>query len=100
MQAEGWGKHGAAVAIVARVADVLRIDGSEKTAPHVQRVVTFQNILAPIIQVAVAEDKAEAAEGQVLLMVARNSIGNEGQARTVQLSFPFRSHRAGADLHR
>src|SRR5579863_4034146 len=98
MQAEGRSNQGAAVAVVAGVVDVLRVERREDSAPHVQRVVGFDNVLAPIVQFAVAEQEAEASEGQIFLMVARNSVGNERQARAVQLPFPLGSLRAGADL--
>jgi len=45
MQAEGWRKHGAAVAVVAGVGDVLRVERREDAAPELQSAVAFFNIL-------------------------------------------------------
>jgi len=59
MQAEGWREDRAAVAIVAGVVDVLRIERGEDAAPHVQRVIGFENVFAAIVQVAVAQQESE-----------------------------------------
>ncbi|HEY6373248.1 MAG TPA: hypothetical protein VIX37_21915 [Candidatus Sulfotelmatobacter sp.] len=45
MQAEGWRKHGAAVAVVAGVGNVLRVERREDAAPELQSAVAFFNIL-------------------------------------------------------
>jgi len=70
MQAEGWSKQGAAIAVISRVIDVLRVERGEDSAPHVQRVVGFDDVLAAIIQFAVAKQEAEAAQGQIFLVLA------------------------------
>src|SRR5580693_1192808 len=70
VKAEGRRKHGAAVAVVAGVDDVLRVESGEDATPHVKRVVSFDDVLAPIVQPAVAEQEADASEGQILLMLA------------------------------
>jgi hypothetical protein len=45
MQAEGWRKQGTAVAVVAGVDDVLRVERREDAAPELQSAVAFFNIL-------------------------------------------------------
>ena len=91
MKAQRRRKQRAAVAVVAGVVDVLRVERSEDAAPDVQRVVGFDNVLAAVVQFAVAEQEAEASEGQIFLVVARNSVGDEREARAVQLSSPLAS---------
>ena len=70
MKAEGWRKHGAAVAVVSGVIDVLRVERGVDAAPHVQRVLGFDDVLASVVQCAVAEQEAHAAQGQIFLVVA------------------------------
>jgi hypothetical protein len=70
MQAQGGRKHGAAVAIVTGVVYVLHVERCKNSAPYVQRVKGFHNVLAAIVQVAIAQQESDAAQGQILLMVA------------------------------
>ena len=79
---------------------MLQIEGREDAAPDVRRVVTLDDILPPVVQLAIAEQESDAAERQILLVIPRNSIGNKCQSGTIQFSLPLRSLPASADLHR
>src|SRR6266851_385930 len=75
--------------------DILKPKGGISAAPGVQGVVGFDDIFAGIVEAAVAEKKAEAAEGQILLVVARDSSGYERKARAIECAVP--SFAAGAE---
>ena len=60
--ADGAYPGGAAVAVVAGIVDVLHVDGVKKAAPGVPGVVALHDVLAAVVEVAVAEQEAEAAE--------------------------------------
>ena len=61
MGADGAYPGGAAVAVVAGVGDVLDVEGVEHASPGVVVVVGFHDIFAAVVEVAVAEQEAEAA---------------------------------------
>src|SRR5260370_1565775 len=60
-------------------------------ATGVQRVVRFDDIFAAIIETAVPQDKPEAAKSEILLVVARDSVGHEGEAGAIEPSAPAHS---------
>src|SRR5580658_5278 len=63
-----------AIAVIAGVVDMLHIQRIKQPAPGMPVVIALDDILAPIIQVAVAQQKPQSAELQVLLMVAFNGV--------------------------
>jgi len=67
--AHGLDPDGAAVAVVAGIVDVLDIEGEEETLPGVPGVVALDNVLASIVQAAIAEQKTEAAVLQIILVI-------------------------------
>ncbi len=58
-----------AIAIVSGIVDVLKIGPHKQSAPDVRVIVRLFDILAAVVQMAVAQKKAKAAEFQVVLMV-------------------------------
>ncbi len=72
----------------------------EYSPPKMERVISLDNILAAVIETAIAEQKAMTTEREVLLMIARNAIRNKNYTGAVELSIPFLSVPTGADLHR
>src|ERR1035438_170857 len=79
---------GTAVAVVSRVNNVLDIDCVEQPAPRMPRVVALDDIFAAIVEFAVAEQKAEAPIFQIILMVALDGVGDNGEAYFVQRAMP------------
>ncbi len=67
---------------------MLKIEQGEDAAPNLNGVVRFENILAAVIEAAVAKEKSVASEGEIFLVVAGNAVGNEGDARAIQFSLP------------
>ena len=67
--AERGHQHRAAVAVVAGVDDMLQAGREIDAAPHMDRVVRLHDIFAAVIESAVAEQEAEAAIGEVGLVV-------------------------------
>src|SRR5260370_492321 len=80
MHADGLYQDGTAVLVVAGVGDVLCVEGVEDAAPGVEVVVALEDVLAGVVESAVAEQEAEAAEGEVALVVAFDGVGDEGEA--------------------
>src|ERR1700688_1636983 len=74
MQTERGHYDGTAVTIVAGVGDILKAERRVDAAPSVQSVIGFKNILAPIVEAAIPEKKAETAESEVLLVISGNSV--------------------------
>ena len=91
-------KNGAAIAIVAWVFHILKTEGRVGTAPGVQGVISFEGIFTAIVEMTVAQEKPQASERKVLLMVAGNSIGDEGQASAIKLPAPTPAIGAEAEL--
>ena len=58
-------EHGAAVAVVAGVVDVLQAGGEVDAAPDVDGVIGLQDIFAAVVQGAVAEKEPKTAIGEV-----------------------------------
>ena len=94
VQAQCRNQDGAAIAIVAGIHDVLESEGRVGATPGVQRVIGFDDIFAAIVEAPVPEKKTEAAESKVLLMVARESVGDESYASAIE--FPVPAYTAGA----
>src|SRR5260370_21818591 len=69
----------------------LKPEGRVGAAPRVQCVVRFDDIFAAIVETAVAQDNHEAAKSEILLVVARDSVGHEGEAGAIEPSAPAHS---------
>ncbi len=74
MGAERGDEDGAAVAVVAGVVDVLQAGCEVDAAPDVDCVVGFQDIFAAVVEGAIAEQEAEAAVGEVILVVLLDGV--------------------------
>src|ERR1700683_3528166 len=88
MEAEPWNPHRAAVAVVTRVIDVLQIGSEEKAAPQVGGIVALDDFLSAVVQAAIAQQKAQTAERQVVLVIGRNSVGHKRYSGFVQFAMP------------
>ena len=74
MGAERGDEDRAAVAIVAGIVDVLQAGGEVKAAPDVRGVVGLDNVFAAVVQSAIAEEKAEAAIGEIVLVILLDCV--------------------------
>src|SRR6185312_2745626 len=83
MHADGFDEDRAAILVVAGMLDELAVEGVEEAAPGVHGVVALEDIFACIVQMAVTEEKAKAAELEVVLVVALDGIGDECEAELV-----------------
>ncbi len=88
MEAERGDEDGAAVAVVAGIVDVLQAGGEVNAAPDVGCIVGFDDIFAAIVEAAIAEQEAESAIGEVILVVLLDSIGDECDASAVLFAMP------------
>src|SRR5260370_1893418 len=70
---------------------ILKPEGRVGAEPRVQCVVRFDDIFAAIVETAVPQDKPEAAKSEILLVVARDSVGHEGEAGAIEPSAPAHS---------
>ena len=73
----------AAVFVVAGVVDKLCVQRIINAAPSMKVVITLQDVLACIVQIAVAKQKAQATEAKVVLVIALDRVGYEGNADLV-----------------
>ena len=69
MGAERGHNHRPAIAVVSRIVDVLHARSHVNAAPHVDRVVGLHDVLATVVQLAIAEQKTEAAIGEIDLVI-------------------------------
>ena len=83
MHADGFDEHGAAVLVVAGMIDELKVEGVVNSAPDMSVVVALEDVFAGVVEVAVAEQEAFAAESEVGLVVALDGVGDEGQAELI-----------------
>src|SRR5271156_5474478 len=88
MKAQGGHEDRTTIAIVAGVVEVLKIEGSVNAAPRVEGVVGFENVLAAVVQAAISEKKSEAAEREIFLVIAGDSVRDKNEARAVEFSVP------------
>src|ERR1700688_5203426 len=99
MQAHGRNNHRSAVAVVTGIVDVLHADRWVKPAPKMQRVIGFLNSFTPVIEAAVTQQKAIAAQRQILLVISRNAIRSKSYSRAVEFSVPALAGRSRTQLH-
>src|ERR1700731_1809279 len=64
-----------------------------------QSIIGFLNDLAPVIETAIAQQKAVAPQRQIFLVISRNSIRNKSYTRAVEFSTPALSGGSSAQLH-
>ena len=88
MEAEPWNPHRAAVPVVTRVIDVLQIGSDEKAAPQMRGIVALDDFLSAVVQTAIAQQKAQPAELQVVLVIGGNSVGHKRYSGLVQFAMP------------
>ena len=69
MGAERRHNHRPAIAVVSGIVDVLHARSQVNAAPHVDRVVGLDDVLPAVVQLAIAEEKAEATIGEVDLVI-------------------------------
>src|ERR1700688_3033318 len=64
-----------------------------------QRIIGFLNGFAPVIETAIAQQKAVAAQRQIFLVISRNSVRNKNDPGAVEFSAPALSGGSSAQLH-
>jgi len=80
--------RGTAVTVITGVINVLHIDGVEHAAPGMPVVVALDNIFAAIVQIAIAEQKAESAQLQIFLVVGFDGVGYKCDTDLVDRAMP------------
>src|ERR1700733_7500368 len=78
----------APVPIVARIVDEGELHCHVEAAHHVRVVISLARLLAAVVQMAIAEDEPQAAEGQVLSVFCADAAGFIGTADLVFFSVP------------
>ncbi len=64
-----------------------------------ESVIGFLNGFAPVIETAIAQQKAVAAQRQIFLVISRNSVRNKNDPGAVEFSAPALSGCSNAQLH-
>jgi hypothetical protein len=66
VEAKARDKDGTAVAVIAGIGDVLKVERGKYAAPYVKRVVGFDDVLAAVVEAPVTEKKSFAAEREII----------------------------------
>src|SRR5581483_3178732 len=98
VQPEARHDHWPAVAVVARIVDVLHVESGEDALPQVEVVERLEDVLAPVVEGSVAEQEAESTVREVELVVAPDAVGDEHRSGLVEFAPPLRAVDSGADL--
>ena len=91
MQAHAFNVDGAAILVVSRVLDEGVVDGIVHAAPGVDVVVRLQNVFSRVIQIAISQQKTQAAIAQVILVVLFDRISDEGDSHFILFAMPART---------
>src|SRR5262249_1349427 len=76
-------EHRAAIAVVGRVEDFLKIARDEDPLDYGQVVERFQDVFGPVMELAVADDEVQAAGSQVFVVGLLQAIDSQGQTNLV-----------------
>src|SRR5438552_7083459 len=88
MDPQGRHHYRSAVPVVPRILDVLHAKRRINPAPYVNGIVALNNVLAPVVQTAIAQKKSRATECEIFLVVPRDAVRNENQSGTVEFPVP------------
>src|SRR5579862_6633872 len=99
VEAGAGGEHWAAIFVVARIVDVLQIQGGEETAPEVRGIESFDDFLGAVSEIAITEEKSEAAEREIFLVGFDDSVGDEDGSDSVIAPLPAIAFRKSAKLN-
>jgi len=77
MEPQGRHDYRSRVLVVARIVDVLQAKRRIKFPPNMQRVICFDNVLAAVIESAVAEKKTGTTESEIFLVVSGDAVRNK-----------------------
>ena len=91
MQSEGRHHHRPPITVVAGIDDILHSRSDIDPAPNVCRVIRFDDVLPPVVQLSVAQEETKPAVCQIDLVILLDAIRHEGNAGTVLLAMPLRA---------
>jgi hypothetical protein len=83
VEAHAGDGDGAARLIVAGIIDVLQVEGREEAAPEMRGVEAFEDFFGAVGQPAIAEQEAETAQREILLMRGDDSVGDKDGAGAI-----------------
>lgn len=81
METESGHDHRAAVTVVAGVADVLEICRNGDTAPEVQRVIAFEDLLRAVVECPITEIGMEGMSSPRVSTHGVSSVGEGGRCQ-------------------
>jgi hypothetical protein len=81
-------KHWTASFVVDGIIDVLQIARREKSAPQVRGVESFQDFFRAVGESAVAQQKTQCPESQILLVRRYDSVGDERHSGAIVAAAP------------
>src|ERR1700730_13684303 len=79
------------VAGVAGVDDVLYAGSDIDSAPDVRCVIRFDDVLPPVVQLSIAQEKTVPAVCQIDLVILLDAVRHKGNAGTVLPAMPLRA---------
>lgn len=83
--------HRASVAVVTGIDDVLYSGSDIDSAPNMCCVIRFDDVLPPVVQLSIAQEKTVPAVCQIDLVILLDAVRPKGNAGTVLLAMPLRA---------
>src|SRR5216683_1092311 len=91
MSPQSWHHHRPPVAVVTGIDDVLCSGSEIDSAPDVCRVIRFDDVLPPVVQLSIAQEETIPAVCQIDLVILLDAVRHEGNAGAVLLAMPLRA---------
>jgi len=98
MRAERGHYHRSTIPVVSGIVDVLQAGRQIDSTPNVNRVKGLHDVLTTVVQVAIAEEKAEAPIGEIDLVIFLDCVGHEGNACPILFAMPPGASRAKSEV--
>src|SRR5271155_1672387 len=100
VEADSGNYNGPACLVVAGIVDVLDIKGPEESAPEVRGIESLEYFFVAVGERAIAEKKALAAEGEILLVGGDDGVEHENGAGAIVAAMPGIALGEAAELKR
>src|ERR1035438_9823818 len=98
MKPQARHQHRSPVAVVTGIVYVLQVESGVDAPPDVHVVISLENVLAPVIESAITQQKAQSAQPQIILVVFLYGVGHHHHADLVALALPALSGKIASHL--
>src|SRR5271165_4997532 len=98
MQPEANDVSRTTIPVIPRIPHKLIIRSYQNSPPHMSRIIRLKNLLRTVSQPAVAQNKSEAAQGEIPAVIARNPVDDKRRPHFVLCAMPRLPAKIGPDL--